>query len=77
LPLPGGLVPGPVTTPVDGWTTLDGRPFPGATRATWHLPDGPFTYVEGAFVPSSTTFDAWPGTAGVPATAALAAAPGP
>lgn len=55
--LPGGLVQARWNTPIPSWTTVDGRPFPGPTGATWTLPDGPFTYVEGGFVPGSVAYN--------------------
>lgn len=59
--LPGGLTRAEWTTPVDGWTTVGGRPVPTSARAIWHLPDGPMPYVEGRFVPDSIAFDVSPG----------------
>ena len=53
--LPGGLVRARWTTPVDRWTRVAGRALPVNGRATWTLPDGDFTYVEGAIDP--TTID--------------------
>jgi hypothetical protein len=51
------------STPIDGWTTLaGGRPVPTDGSATWHLPEGEFSYVRGSFDPSSIEFDG--GTAG-------------
>jgi len=42
------------STPVEGWTRSPaGRPVPTGGTAAWELPDGDFTYVRGAFVPSS------------------------
>ena len=48
--LPGGLVRARWTTPVAGWSVVDGRPWPTGARAQWHLPDGVLPYVEGEFV---------------------------
>lgn len=42
-------------TPIARWDDLEGRPFPAPGEATWDLPDGPFTYVEGGFVPGTFT----------------------
>jgi hypothetical protein len=47
------LSDGPVrarwSTPVKGWTVIDGRPRPTGAAAVWHLDDGPYTYAEGTF----------------------------
>ncbi len=56
--LPTGLVRAPWSTPVDGWTMVEGRPFPDGAAAVWDLPDGPFRYAEGCFDPASLVFDA-------------------
>lgn len=55
--LPGGLVRAEWTTPIEGWRVVDGRPLPEQGRAIWHLPDGPFTYVEGGFDPGSIRYN--------------------
>jgi hypothetical protein len=48
-------------TPVDGFTALpDGRPVPTGGSTTWHLPDGEFTYVRGAFDSASLEFNIAP-----------------
>jgi hypothetical protein len=44
--LPGGLVRAVWSTPVAGWTVVDGRPRMTGGAAVWHLPDGPFRYAE-------------------------------
>jgi hypothetical protein len=44
--LPGGPVRTLWSTPVDGWTTVDGRPRLTGGAAVWHLPDGPYRYGE-------------------------------
>jgi hypothetical protein len=44
--LPGGPVRAPWSTPVAGWTVVDGRPRMTGGAAVWHLPDGEFRYVE-------------------------------
>ena len=44
--LPGGLVRAPWSTPVTGWTVVDGRPRPIGGAAVWHLPAGEFPYGE-------------------------------
>jgi hypothetical protein len=55
--LPGGLVRAEWTMPVDGWETIAGRPLASGGRATWHLPDGAYTYIEGRFDPRHIQFD--------------------
>ena len=44
--LPGGLARTPWSTPVQGWTVVDGRPRPVRAAAVWHLPEGEFRYGE-------------------------------
>jgi hypothetical protein len=44
--LPGGPVRAPWTTPMAGWTVVDGLPRPTGGAAVWHLPDGEFRYGE-------------------------------
>ncbi len=44
--LPGGPVRMPWSTPVHGWTVVDGRPRPVSGAAVWHLPDGDYCYGE-------------------------------
>jgi hypothetical protein len=44
--LPGGMVRAPWSTPVLGWTVVDGRPRMTGGAAVWHLPDGDFRYGE-------------------------------
>ncbi|MCZ2860584.1 DUF6544 family protein [Blastococcus sp. VKM Ac-2987] len=44
--LPGGRVRALWSTPVDGWTVVDGRPRMTVGAAFWHLPDGPYRYAE-------------------------------
>lgn len=55
--LPEGLIRAEWRTPVPGWTSLMGRPFPQPGHVTWQLPDGPFTYVDGGFVAGSITYN--------------------
>jgi uncharacterized protein DUF6544 len=49
------------TTPVAGWEVIDGRPVLTAGQATWHLPQGPFTYADFHPVPGSLVFNLAPG----------------
>jgi hypothetical protein len=58
--LPDGLVRAEWNTPVDGWSIVNGRPLPTMAAAIWQLPDGPFRYAEGRFVPDSVVFNVPP-----------------
>jgi uncharacterized protein DUF6544 len=58
--LPQGAVRAPWTTPIESWSVVDGRPFPGPATAIWHLPEGEFSYIEGRFVPGSVAYDVRP-----------------
>lgn len=49
------------TTPVSGWEMIEGRQVPIDGRATWHLPQGPFTYAEFRPLPGSLVFNVVPG----------------
>ena len=44
--LPGGPVRATWSTPVRGWTAVDGFPRLTGGSAVWHLPDGEFCYGE-------------------------------
>jgi hypothetical protein len=44
--LPGGPVRVPWSTPVQGWTVVDGLPRMTGGAAVWHLPDGEYRYAE-------------------------------
>jgi hypothetical protein len=44
--LPQGVVRARWSTPVAGWTTVDGREIPAGGTAVWHLPDGEYRYAE-------------------------------
>ncbi len=55
--LPTGLEQARWSTPVAAWTMFRGRPIPTAVTAIWHLPSGPFTYIDGRFVPGSTRYN--------------------
>lgn len=44
--LPGGLLRAPWSTPVAGWTVVDGRPRITGGAAEWQLPEGRFRYGE-------------------------------
>jgi hypothetical protein len=58
--LPGGLVRTEWTTPVTQWNFRGSQPLPGPTSAIWHLPDGPFAYVEGGVVPATVVYNIRP-----------------
>jgi hypothetical protein len=44
--LPGGGLRARWSTPVDGWRSVEGRPRFTEAHAVWHLPGGPYAYVE-------------------------------
>lgn len=46
------------TTPVAGWGSVAGRAVSLGGRATWHFPEGPFTYAELRLLTGSVAFDA-------------------
>jgi uncharacterized protein DUF6544 len=48
-------------TPVTGWEMIEGRQVFNGGQATWHLPQGPFTYAEFRPVPGSLVFNVLPG----------------
>ena len=76
--LPGGLVRTRWSTPVAGWTEVNGRHLPSRGEAIWHLPDGPLTYAEFRFSPGGVRYNVLPAepsaTARASAPARLAAA---
>ncbi|GAA3458666.1 DUF6544 family protein [Saccharothrix longispora] len=43
---PDGPTRTPWSTTTDGWVLVDDRMRPRRAHATWHLPDGPFTYAQ-------------------------------
>lgn len=49
------------TTPISGWTFVDGRPMLTSGQAVWHLPQGPFAYVDFRPVPGTLAFNVAPG----------------
>ena len=51
------------TTPIDGWREVNGRVLATGGRATWHLPDGDFTYAELCIEPGDVVFNVAPGLA--------------
>ena len=62
--LPGGPVRARWTTPIMRWELVGDRPLPTSGAAVWHLPEGPFTYAEGRFVPGSVEYNVAPGNSG-------------
>ncbi|NUT50630.1 MAG: hypothetical protein HOV94_25470 [Saccharothrix sp.] len=54
--LPIGLTRARWSTPVDGWVLVDGRLRPRRVHATWHLPEGPFTYAQFDFTDADITY---------------------
>jgi hypothetical protein len=61
--LPGGPVRAEWTTPISGWDDTGERPIPGAGAAVWHLPEGPFTYIDGRFAKNSLEYNIEPDVA--------------
>jgi hypothetical protein len=60
--LPSGLTLARWRTPVTTWdTALSQRPLPGPAKAVYDLPDGPFPYIEGRFVPGTVAYNVTPG----------------
>ncbi|MBV8301528.1 MAG: hypothetical protein JOY68_06365 [Candidatus Dormibacteraeota bacterium] len=49
------------STPVEGWRRANGRSRPTHGMAVWHLPDGPFPYIEGRFNDDSVAYNVTPG----------------
>jgi hypothetical protein len=62
--LPDGLVRARWTTPISGWDMAGERPLPAGGAAVWHLPEGPFTYAEGRFLPGTVDYNVAPGVTG-------------
>jgi hypothetical protein len=67
--LPGGLVRTRWSTPVAGWTEVNGRHLPSRGSAIWHLPGGPFTYAEFRFSPGDVRYNVLPAELTAPAAA--------
>lgn len=49
------------TTPIAGWDLDGARPLPTAGRAIWHLPSGPFSYVELSLMRDTLALNVPPG----------------
>ena len=58
--LPGGLVRTRWSTPVTGWTEVNGRWQPTLGAAIWHLPEGPFCYAVFHFPPVAARYNVSP-----------------
>jgi hypothetical protein len=58
--LPGGLARTRWSTPVSGWTEMDGRWRPTRGSAIWDLPDGPFCYAEFRLPPGAISYNIAP-----------------
>src|SRR6516165_5430715 len=58
--LPGGPARTRWSTPVAGWTEVNGRHLPSRGSAIWHLPEGPFTYAEFRFSPGGVRYNVLP-----------------
>jgi hypothetical protein len=48
------------STPIEAWTVSRSRPAPTRASAIWHLPAGPFTYIELRFLPGSIRYNVGP-----------------
>ena len=55
-----GLVRCRWTTPIESWQQIDGQTYPARGRATWHLPNGEFTYAAFDLIPRTLAFDVSP-----------------
>jgi hypothetical protein len=55
-----GLVRAQWTTSITSWTVSNGRPLPAGASAVWHLPEGPFSYIQGRYTPGDLTYDVAP-----------------
>ncbi len=55
--LPDGIVKAPWRTPIEGWERVDDRWLPGPASVEYELPDGPFCYARGRFVPSTVVYN--------------------
>jgi hypothetical protein len=58
--LPSGMVRMRWSTPVRGWTEVNGRWQATRGAAIWHLPDGPFCYAVFRFPPGAVRYNARP-----------------
>ncbi|MBI3396689.1 MAG: hypothetical protein HY042_12700 [Spirochaetia bacterium] len=50
------------STPVTGWTRMNGRMLPAQGQAVWKLPDGDLPYAEFRIQPGDIVFNAAPGS---------------
>ena len=58
--LPGGLARMRWSTPVRGWTEVNGRWQATRGAAIWHMPDGPFCYAVFRFPPGAVSYNVPP-----------------
>jgi hypothetical protein len=64
--LPGGLVRTRWSTPVRGWTQVNGRWQATSGAAIWHLPEGPFCYAIFRFPAGAVSYNVPPAELGAP-----------
>jgi hypothetical protein len=62
--LPGGLARMRWSTPVRGWTQVNGRWQPTRGAAIWHMPEGPFCYAMFRFAPGAVRYNVGPAELG-------------
>jgi hypothetical protein len=65
--LPGGLARLRWSTPVRGWTQVNGRWQPTRGAAIWHMPEGPFCYAVFRFPPGAVSYNVPPDRLGAAA----------
>jgi hypothetical protein len=70
--LPGGLARMRWSTPVHGWTQVNGRWQPTRGVAIWHMPEGRFCYAVFRFAPGAVTYNVLPAELGAPRRAGAA-----
>ena len=71
--LPGGPARTRWSTPVAGWTEVNGRHLPSRGSAIWHLSEGPFTYAEFRFSPGGVRYNVLPAQLSITARASAPA----
>jgi len=64
--LPGGLARMRWSTPVRGWTEVNGRWQASRGAAIWHMPEGPFCYAIFQFPPGAVSYNVPPAELGAP-----------
>lgn len=65
--LPGGLVRMRWSTPVRGWTQVNGRWQATRAAVIWHMPEGPFCYAVFRLPPGAVRYNVPPERLGAPA----------